>query len=96
LGKGKICKTVHVSLRNFSETGEKSETGGKCIIASEGMDPPVGHRVRHHLCKYSSKTWRYKYKKIRVKQLGIRPIGLHPTCTYTVLSTVCGNGDTKL
>ena len=30
------------SPKHFSEIGGKSDTGGKCVIASEGMDSPGG------------------------------------------------------
>ena len=38
LGKGQIGKLFHGFLKSFRETEGKSETRGKYIIASEGMD----------------------------------------------------------
>jgi len=40
LGKGKIWEIFH-GVRIFLENRGKSETGGKCIIASGEMDAPV-------------------------------------------------------
>jgi len=45
LGKGKIGKIFH-GVRIFFENRGKSETGGKCIIASGGWTPqPIGSPV---------------------------------------------------
>ena len=40
LGKGQIGNVFH-GVSNFFKTGWNSETGGKCIIASWGMDAPA-------------------------------------------------------
>ena len=49
--KVKIVKKFRKS-ENFSEIGGKSETGGKCIMVSEGMDAPEGRNgINAYSCK---------------------------------------------
>src|SRR6218665_1220443 len=49
VGKGKISQTFHRVKNIFENKRKESETGGKCIMASGGMDAPGNDKKNFYM-----------------------------------------------